>query len=268
MLSHLKHKVPIKLFMIGYLAALLSYSSFRIGVYDRFLSGFVLIALYIIFDLLWTYWRDTIWYLPFSSVISGFLLAIVGSAGGNFALVIAALVAVFSKQVLHFGKERHIFNPAAFSLTTLSLVSLVSPSNFAFGPTWWAVSWVSPAYVWGTQVFWALCLVGIFILWRQNRFHVALPFLGVYAVGLWRIFSLDPTTIFFMTVMLIEPITSSFSSKKKEAWYGALVGAGAVFCTLLSSMSIPLFDTIDPLLGGLLIGNGIAALAFLPRRLV
>lgn len=287
MLSRIKHKVPIKLFMIGYLVSLLLYASFRLGVYERLFYGLLIAIAYVVFDVLWTKFRDDMWYVPSSSIISGLILATVGSTAENFLVPFAvALVAVFSKQVLHKGTLRHIFNPAAFSLTFFGVLSFLVPSWNIAAPTWWAVAWMGPAYIWGTQALSLVLLIGVFILWRQNRFHVAISFLLIYVLGLCALFLadgkfveelpsllhaqlFDGTLLFFMTVMLIEPITSSFPSFNTRIIYGVLVGLGTVGLTAFSSAtSWTLLGAFDPLLGGLLFGDAVASVAFLPRRRV
>lgn len=251
--------VNIKYFMVLYVGALLVWGALFIGDLAYLWRGLAVALLYILFDLLWTYARDRIWYLPSSSIISGFILAVVGAPTPSVGLlVLLPLVAVVSKQLIKFGKPRHIFNPASFSMILLSIFGYQAVS-------WWGVAW-------GAPVLYAVLLVGVFILWRQNRWDTALSFLLSYAVFLGAFFLLqgrefgqlslllypqifDGTTLFFASVMLIEPITSGFPGTKNRILYGVLVALLAVLVTFLGRW-LPL----DPLLSGVLLGNLIMSL--------
>lgn len=278
-LSTLKQKINIKYFMVAYVGLILVVSSFVLGSPERLWKGLLVVVLYAGFDLLWTYARDRIWYLPVSSWISGFILSVVALPAPSLTLIVLLpLLAVFSKQVLHFGKTRHVFNPASFGMASVAF--------FAPSISWWGVAWSTSN--WGTlPVIIAVSLVGVFILWRQSRWHVTLPFLASYALflalnflfagipledilGFLKTQLLDGTTIFFATVMLVEPLTSTFSQKRDRMIYGALVGFLAVLVTYV--VSIPLVsaaafaNNIDPLVFGLLLGNLAASLVFLPAK--
>ena len=261
-------RVNIKHFMASYLVLLLIWGAWHFGRPDYFWKGILIAVLYAAFDVLWTYFRDKNWYLPESSLISGFIIAVVGvSALSLDLLILLPLLAVISKQLITFWKPRHIFNPAAFSLVSISMLGVFSPRLGGLGPTWWGVAW-------GTPVLYAVLLVGIFILWRQKRWETAWSFLGSYgiflaALFLWQgrgageLFAVlkpqifDGTTLFFATVMLIEPITSNFPGTRSRVVYGAVAALGAVLFTVFGGN----LREIDPLLGGLLAGNFIISIA-------
>ncbi len=254
--------INIKYFMVLYVGALLAWGAFQIGEPAYLWKGLAIAALYIIFDLLWTYFRDGTWYLPSSSVISGFIIAVVGAPAPSLdLLVLLPLVAVVSKQLITFWKPRHIFNPAAFSMAALTLAGYSAVS-------WWAPSLASD----GVGIF-IIIIAGLFILWRQRRWETALSFLASYGVFLAALFLwqgrgagelfavlkpqiFDGTTLFFASVMLIEPITSNFRGTKNRIIYGILVGAVAVLATAFGQY----FFELDPLLSGLLIGNFIISI--------
>jgi len=261
--------------MVVYLGGLLVFSSVALGEWERLWRGIFIVLLYAVFDLLWTYVRDKTWYLPVSSMISGLILSLVAIPEPPFRFIILLpFVAVFSKQILRLGKPRHIFNPASFSM---AIIAFFVPSV-----SWWGVAWGRISSDMLASILFVITLaVGIMILWRQNRWHVALPFLLSYAVLLALLFwwngvvlarligvvsplILDGTVLFFATVMLIEPITSSFPYLRDRVWYGVSVGFFAVLMTYLSG--VVSWANIDPLIFGLLLGNLVASLLFLPQR--
>ncbi len=268
MLSKLKQAINIKYFMVAYLGTLVIGSSLMLRRPMFLIEAGAMVLLYSLFDLLWTKLRDGVWYLPVSSWISGCVLSIVAMPAPPLHLMfLLPFLAVASKQLLHFGKVRHVFNPASFSVMVVTL--------FAPAAAWWAVNW-------GRAPLIAVIVVGLFILWRQSRWHVTLTFLATYTAlsALFLLSSgtkaqalphlllqaqlLQGTMLFFSTVMLIEPITSSFPTRGKRMIYAALVGVFAVLATrALRDVTLPF---VDPLIVGLLSGNLIASLLFLKAK--
>lgn len=248
--------------MVIYLGGLLIFSGFYLKFPERILSGFGIVALYCVLDLLWTKIRDKLWYLPVSSLISGFILALVAIPSPPFwFLFVAPFLAVFSKQFIKWPGKRHIFNPASFALIVLSF--------FTPAVSWWGVAW-------GKIPLTIVGLAGLIILYRQKRFHETLAFLISYLFFLAILFLwndvvvkdlfkflypqlIDGTTIFFATVMLIEPLTSQFPTQKNRIFYGASVAFFAVLITFLSPFasgkSAQILANLDPLITGLLLGN-------------
>ena len=246
----------IKYFTVIYTGILFAWGSLHFGRLEYFLSGASIVLLYAAFDLLWTYIRDGAWYVPLSSFISGFILALVAfPAPGPFAVFFLPLLAVFSKQAIKLG-GRHIFNPAAFSAAV-------------FGSAWWGSAW-------GKEVLVAIIVVGLIIVFRQRRWESIIAFFASYALLSAALFVaegktageillllkprlLDGTTIFFATVMLIEPLTTSFPGTRRRVVFSCLV---AVVAVILSRGALWLgAGAIDPLLGGLLIGNLVMTIA-------
>lgn len=253
--------------MAVYLAALLVYGAFAFSGTAALIQGAAVVLLYAFFDLFWTHVRDKVWYFPLSSFISGFVLAIVSKPDLPILLVVfLPLLAVFSKQLLHFGRMRHIFNPAAFAVGVTSF--------FIPTVTWWATGWdVFPLMI--------LLIPSFFVLWRQDRWHVALPFFLSYTFflslfllstgvpfsnlqGILTAQLVSGTLLFFTTVMLIEPLTSTFPTRNHRVIYGLLVAVFSVIVTVVLRFFD--FHHQDPLILGLLLGNFSAGLLFLPRR--
>lgn len=252
--------------MIGYLGVMLVWSIYHSGSFFSLVDTLIAVASYVLLDLIWTYVRDKVWYVPSSSVISGLILSLIGPVGAPFYIsILMAAIAVASKQLIKLQGGRHIFNPAAFSLVVLSAVGFIFPALSAYGATWWGVSW-------SVTALHAVLIAGLFIWWRQSRIETALSFFASYisilglifffgGVRFPEIFSVlwpqiyDGTVIFFASVMLIEPITSGFPGKKNKIIYGILVGAIAAFSSAFAT-----FLPLDPLLLGLLSGNLIISL--------
>lgn len=253
-------RLHIKPFMVVYLSVVLLLGVAGTGQVRPFLNAVVILVLYVVADLLWTKLRDNQTYLPLSSFISGLIGSIVLAPASPWWVVVAfPLIAVAGKQLLHL-KGKHLFNPAAFSLLVLSLF-------FPTAISWWGVAW------WGTLLKVVGILVGLLILTRIRRFPVTLPFLFVYAVGLgltlltrgssWQAIGallFDGTLIFFASVMLVEPVTTSYRTKRIQVFYGAGVGLLAVLAPF-SGLPLP-----DGFLPPLLVGNLLAALTSIRRR--
>lgn len=261
--------------MVVYLGGLLVFSSAAFGEWERLWKGIFIVLLYAAFDLLWTYIRKKTWYVPVSSFISGLILSLIALPEPPLLLIIVLpFLAVFSKHVLCFGKPRHIFNPAAFSMAFLSFFV---PSISWWGVAWGRISADAPAL----SLFIILIVAGIIMLWWLNRWHVAISFLLSYAVFLtltlwWNGVSAvrlggvitplmaDGTILFFATVMLIDPLTSIFPRYKDRVWYGVMVGFFAVLVTYPSG--VVSWANFDPLIFGLLLGNLATSFLFLPYR--
>lgn len=269
MFTKLKRRINIKYVMVFYVGSLLLIASLYLHEPLRLLYGVAMVCSYSLFDLLWTRIRDGTWYLPVSSWISGFILSIVAAFNTPLPLILILVLpflSVFAKQLIHLNKDRHIFNPAGFSLLVVNFFTPVI--------TWWAISWgMIPLVI-------VLCM-GIFIVWRLERWHIVIPFFISYSLFFFvssalggidfsttaktlAIILMGGPIIFFATVMLIEPITSNFSTRMQRAIYGCLCGffaIGVQTIILLSKINV------DPLIAGLILGNLTASLFFLPRHI-
>lgn len=263
-LPRLKKLVNIKYFMVGYLALILAYSSLYFNDIERLWKGIAIVCFYSAFDLVWTYLRDKIWYVPVSSWISGLILSVVSLPKPSFGWIIfLPLAAVAGKHLLNFGKNRHVFNPASLAM---ALAALFIPSI-----TWWGLT--------GMVAIWIVLFGGLFILWKQSRWHTAISFFISYAVGLLVVALVDkiaavnigqiilaqitePVTIFFASVMLVEPVTSTFPGKRRQIIYGVMVGLATALMTYFTMIFNWPYQ--DPRVYGLLIGNLVASLLFLP----
>jgi hypothetical protein len=161
---------------------------------------------------------------------------------------------------------RHVFNPAAFAMVV---------AGFFFpSVTWWGTSW-------STILLALAAVVALFILWSLRRFHVAISFLISYTIFLsiyllltglspenilyiFQAYLINGTLLFFTSVMLIEPVTSTFPSRQNQIIYAIFVGLFAIIATSL--LKLASLHHPDPLLIGLLLGNFTASMLFLPKK--
>lgn len=252
-------RLNIRYFMLGFLLAVLFAGAAGTNQPRPLTSAAVMVTLYVAGDLLWTKVRGGVLYLPLSSVLSGLIGSIVLDPTSPWWVVAAfPLLAVAGKHLLRV-QNKHVFNPAALSLV---LLSFLHPPAIS----WWAVAWWGPA--------WKIIgmLAGVVILTRIRRWNVTLPFLAVYVAGLAlslvrggsSLDALPPiifdgTLIFFASVMLVEPVTTTYRPASLQVAYGAVVGLLAV---LLPFLRVPLPDGFLP---PLLLGNFLASLASMRR---
>ncbi|OGH51157.1 MAG: hypothetical protein A3G13_02360 [Candidatus Levybacteria bacterium RIFCSPLOWO2_12_FULL_37_7] len=192
-------------------------------------------------------------FFPSAALVIGLILTLVVSPNLPwFAISIIGILAVVSKNFLRFN-SRHIFNPAAFGLIIGSLF-------FEHTVSWWGVSsqqfriqnleFIIP--------FLILLSPGLISQYRIKRFRITLFFLVVYFI-FQIIFNakyfFDPTILFFSLVMLPEPMTTP-NNHTRQIIFGTFI---AVFSILISfpifHFLLLTFNSSDPLLLSLLIGN-------------
>ena len=159
-----------------------------------------------------------------SSLITALILALIitplrTTDGASFLLAASGL-AMASKYLLTI-RQKHLFNPAAIAVTLTAL----GPQQSA---SWWV----------GTAAMLPFVIVGGVLLIRKlRRTPMVLSFLGsAYVVDvLFTLFNRGnimaglkeltlSTALFFLAfVMLTEPLTSP-TTRRKQIWYGLLVG--------------------------------------------
>ena len=162
---------------------------------------------------------------PKSALITGLILGLVVE-GSLLFLVMVAAIAILSKHIIRI-KGRHVFNPANFALFAALLILPVSQS-------WW-----------GTGNLVLAGLLGLVVVFKLRRFHLAVPFLAVHAVIMLVIFSFDTNQllshiasgafVFFAFYMLTEPVTSPVNVKGRLV-FGVLAG---IFAALFYVVWLP-----------------------------
>lgn len=220
-------KVQLALILLLiYLSALKQYPTL-----SNLYLAFICVGFTIFFDLLFTYIRRRVLFLPLSALVTGLIIALVVDPNALwYQLAFICAVAVAAKNFVRLS-GKHIFNPAGAGLFLGAVIFNVPIS-------WWGAS-LLPFYI--------LLLPGLISALQLRRFGSVLSFLLIYSLSSTFSLLTDPTTIFFALVMLPEPMTSPFDLKK-QVFYGVIVAA----FTLVFSQ-LPIFP--DALIPALLLGN-------------
>lgn len=182
------------------------------------------VSLTIFFDILFTFFRKKVLFIPWAAIATGLIIALISDPHlGLYKLAVICFIAMASKNFLRIS-NKHIFNPAALGLFLGGIILNSSVS-------WWGVSFQTI-----TDKPWAFLVLltpAYVSFYRMKRFGSILSFLLLYAL-LTSFLShrltpqvlinnlLDPTTIFFAIVMLAEPMTSPFKLKR-QILYGIAV---------------------------------------------
>ena len=198
-----------------------------------------------------------------SVFISSLILVLIMPVGfpkDSLLLALASVIAMASKYILAFNK-RHIFNPAA--------VSAVIMSFFGYTASWWIGSLVMFPFIFSG---------GLLLLRKTQREKMTMVFITVFlsfsaivtffltgsletALTAWRISIFDSSMLFFMFVMLIEPLTSP--ARKKPQIYFAFLISFIYTATQTGIINLAITPEIT-----LLIGNIFAYLIYPNYRLI
>lgn len=176
---------------------------------------------------LFTHWLKLPFFEPKSALITSFSICLLLRTDQPYLLLLAAIIAVASKFLLRY-RNKHIFNPANFSLVIITLL---------FDHAWFS------AGQWGDLAWFALliCGLGLLVVIRSERADITLGFLGFYSLlvfgrALWLG---DPLTIplhqlqsgallIFAFFMISDPVTSP-DSRTGRLIFAACVTLGAGF---------------------------------------
>ncbi len=236
----MKIKLEIRHYMILFLSILALIGMFKFGFQLVFLHVLVTLVSALIIDSVINYVKLKRFILSPSTIITGLIVAgVLSFDSPNHLLItgIASAVAVLAKHFIVYNK-RHVFNPASIGILIASLI-FISPVS------WWAAS-----NIWLTIIF------GLFILYKLKKYELTLSYLIahsiiVIAIAIFTkssvISNLQLTNLYFVSFMLIEPMTSPLKKKARIA-YGSLVA-------VISLISLQIFPTIDHSIVGLLIAN-------------
>lgn len=168
---------------------------------------------------------------PNSAIISGFIVSgILDYRQPWFILVIFSLLPIISKYLLRFN-QRHIFNPANFSL-------FIANAFFRIPLTWGIES----------NIF-LIIIFGIYFASSYKKLTHISGFL-IFFIGLFAIFGMNPLGLiswFFIFIMLIEPKTSGYG-KLRGFIFGGIAG---IACFLMFRF----MPGLDPFVSCLFIAN-------------
>lgn len=192
------------------------------------------------------------WFFSLSSLVTGLLIGLIVGPTSVALLVSAVVIASVSKHGLGFGRQKHIFNPAALGIVLSSIL-------FNRPVAWWGATWGTVPVL--------ITFFGMMVPLRQlRRLWMPVSFLLVYGIALAVMsgvenalkLTLDGTVFLFAWVMVTEPITAPSRGFWRYGW-------GMLVATLVISQQIFSVSWGDPLLTALLLANGVG---FLLTRLV
>ncbi len=228
--------------MIFFLIALSLISVFFYGFGARALIPLLISVLTAtILDVAISYSKFKTFEFPYAAFISGLFIG--GLLTQNLdwhVYVMAGAIAVLSKHILKLD-GRHIFNPANFGILMVFLI-------FNAPNSWWISS-----------PFYLVVLFGLFVLWRQRRFDLAVSFLAAYYIlhafvpqpmmmghmrmmmgNFYQSFISQSTVFFFAMFMLIEPKTHP-AARRQRVLYGIFTAVVLIGIEIYSPMlGIPL----------------------------
>ena len=230
-------KVQLAIFLFCFiLANLLAKFSPYLLIYYSFT-----VILAVLVDYLFVWAKKIKPFLLSAAIATGLIVGLLNSPKNQLLEMFAIVVlAIASKHFIKL-KGRHIFNPAAFGLFFGSLLFKTSVS-------WSGIANVLPLVL----------LSGYVSIFRSRKIYMILSFYAVYIFSTFfishEINLLDPVLIFFVLIMLPEPMTSP-----NKPLYQALFGISAAVLSLILSrfLFVP-----DIFLGSLLFAN----LIFFDRR--
>lgn len=233
--------------------------------YPVFSSVFILLislVFTISVDLLFIYIRKRAVFMPYAAVVTGFIIALLSNPATKWYEIAAiSAIAMATKNFIRIS-DKHVFNPAAVGL-------LVGGILFRQPVAWWGTSFQSITYpaVQNILTFIILLLPVIVSGFRLRRYYGILAFVGSYTIFPYVLTTaispsslitrlLDPTVVFFATVMLPEPMTSP-SNPKRQVLFGLTV---AVLIQILSyppfTNALVAFSLLpDLFIPALLLGN-------------
>lgn len=250
--------------MPAFLIILAFVSAFFYGFgVESLISVLISVLTAAILDLSINYLKFKAWKFPYSGLISGLFIGGLLSQDLKWHVyIIAAVIAILSKHLIKVH-HRHIFNPANLGILLVFII-------FSAPNSWWISS-----------PFYLVILLGLFILWRQRRFDLAVSFLAAYYILhaviphpaiIWRMpmmadmpmamhnfyqsFISQSTILFFAMFMLIEPKTHP-AARKQRIFYGILVAVmlmgierynpifGIPFVLAVANLFVPLLNRIS-----------------------
>ena len=118
----------------------------------------------VVTDIIFSYSLNKKWHFPLSSMVTSFGIVLIVFSPYIWPFVVIPFLAIASKHLIRF-KNLHIFNPnnLGISAAFILLGAYVSPT---------AGRWAS-----SEPLFFAVCLLGLFISWRVNRHILSISYI-------------------------------------------------------------------------------------------
>lgn len=222
-------RISIYYLVIIFLLCLYFLGSFTFGLKQVLIQVFPAVLATVIAGSLLDYIELKRWSRPLTPLITGLIIGLVAQFGDSPLVLSAIGISAMAIKFLVKVDGRHIFNPAASGL----LVGMLFLSSY---PSWWV----------GGGNFWIYLIWLPILLYKMGRWSPMVGFLiPLMLVSGFGILT-STSTLFFTSVMLIEPKTSP-AKNKLGLIYGIVVAVG-----YLVSGNIFQFDPIIP---SLLLGN-------------
>ncbi len=213
---------------------------------------FSVVGFTVFFDLLFTFMRKRVFFIPYAAIATGLIIAlIIDPSALWYQIVVICAIAMGSKNFIRIS-GKHILNPAASGLFIGGIV-------LNLGVAWWGTSFQEIIkFEFKNLIFFSILLLPSLVsAYRMQRFGSILSFYTVYLVSTFilnpNLISssflqtlLNPSIIFFATVMLPEPMTSPVNLKR-QIFYGVVI---AIITFILRRGLFP--DLLTP---ALLLGN-------------
>lgn len=208
--------------------------------------------------------RKKPFFFPSAAIVTGLIVALLTSPTlPLYEPIIASVAAIGFKNFIRIT-NRHIFNPAAVGILLTAII-------FDHSVSWWAVSWqqLTLQNIFLLISFFILLSPGYVSVMRMKRWRIIVSFFILYVLvnplvqsnfSIIQSFVLIPpilfdvTTLFFILVMLPEPMTSP-NNRKRQIYFGLSV-ATIVLVVSLTTTIFPLFALIpDVYIFSLLLTN-------------
>lgn len=226
------YKISIYYSIIAFLLVLVGFGLWDFGFSKVLWQVLPPLFATIISGLLFDFLETKKWQISLGPVVSGLIIGLVGQFGERvWVLILIGVLAMAVKFTLKlYGKN--IFNPAGSGL----LLGMVLFSSY---PAWWG----------GSNHPWLFYLWIPGLLLKLKRWAPMIGFLIPLMLFSGFYISVSGSLLFFLSVMLIEPITSPLKIK-----VGLIYGVVVAFGYLILSQP-HLQSLTDPLVPSLLLGN-------------
>jgi Na+-translocating ferredoxin:NAD+ oxidoreductase RnfD subunit len=218
----------------------------------------------ILFDLLYGWLRFKKLRIPYSAMVTGFILTlIIDPSAAWYQILLITAAAMATKHFLRIS-GRHIFNPAASGL-------IIGWIIFGLNPSWWGVTLYrggEMALIGNIGLFIAMAGILYVSAYRMKRYISVLSFLAVssllsmlfptisFMAFVATFFSIG--SLFFGGLMVPEPMTSPIK-KSRQLFYGTIIAVLNIAFVFMFASSFfgPDFNPPDSSILALLIANAL-----------